>query len=102
YGEGGDDHLIGGVHADIMIGGWGNDHYSVENPGDVVMELVGQGYDQVHTSINFQLAEDVEVELLECGYGGASWGSIALAGNSYGQEISGNLGNNVIDGAGGN
>ena len=48
-GLGGNDILNGGAGADQMFGGTGNDTYVVDNVGDVVTELDGEGtrYDPV-------------------------------------------------------
>ena len=46
-GNGGDDYLDGGPGADLLRGGTGNDTYIVDDPGDVVTEGAGAGYDTV-------------------------------------------------------
>ena len=51
-GGAGDDTLIGGTGADTMLGGTGSDLYIVDNIGDVVIELAGEGYDTVNTTLN--------------------------------------------------
>ncbi|HEU0099172.1 MAG TPA: M10 family metallopeptidase C-terminal domain-containing protein [Allosphingosinicella sp.] len=47
----GDDILDGGAGADVMTGGAGNDHYSVDDPGDSVIEAAFEGDDTVETSL---------------------------------------------------
>ncbi|MFZ1180335.1 MAG: calcium-binding protein [Herbaspirillum sp.] len=55
------DNILDGVTgADVMIGGLGNDTYYVDNAGDQVVELAGEGIDTVNASISHTLAEHVE------------------------------------------
>ncbi|TLU81939.1 MAG: calcium-binding protein [Chlorobium sp.] len=59
------DNILDGVTgADTMIGGQGNDIYYVDNIGDVVTELAGEGTDTVQSSISYQLGGNVENLLL--------------------------------------
>jgi Ca2+-binding RTX toxin-like protein len=51
YGRGGNDILDGGAGADQMTGGTGDDVYYVDDLGDVVTELAGEGIDEVRTTI---------------------------------------------------
>ena len=69
YGEGGnddlqgsryDDVLDGGTGADRMTGGYGDDDYTVDDAGDVVIEQAGGGYDMVTTNISYALGANVE------------------------------------------
>jgi len=67
-GNGGDDVLIGLGGPDAMFGGTGNDTYYVDDEGDVVGEVAGEGIDTVHASIpTYTLAEPLEVLYLEPG-----------------------------------
>jgi Ca2+-binding RTX toxin-like protein len=59
-GGGGDDTLDGGAGIDRMAGGTGNDLYIVDNIGDTVIELSGEGVDTVMSSVNFTLGDNVE------------------------------------------
>ena len=92
----GNDILDGGTGADTMTGGLGNDTYFVDNVGDMVVELAGQGTDTVHASITYQLTANVENLLLT--------GSAAIdgAGNSLANTVTGNAGDNTLYGFGGN
>ncbi len=84
--------LNGNGGADIMQGGLGDDTYYVDNPGDTVTELAGQGTDLVNSSISYTLGANVENLTLT----GA--GNISATGNDLDNVIHGNSGNNLIDG----
>ncbi len=56
----GDDTLNGGTGADRLIGGIGNDTYVIDNIGDVVTEIVGEGIDTVQSSIDYILGGNLE------------------------------------------
>ena len=95
----GNDVLDGMAGADSMVGGTGDDTYAVDNAGDVVTELAGEGADSVVASVSYELAAGTEVESLSAATGASP---INLTGNEFGQTIAGNAGANVLDGAGGN
>src|SRR5690606_17464589 len=59
-GEAGDDQLGGGLGADVMLGGTGDDLYEVDDAGDQVIELPGEGIDHVYASISYALTANVE------------------------------------------
>jgi len=94
-GSGGDDLLNGGQGADNMQGGAGNDTYIVDHAGDVVDESAGAGgggTDLVRSNINYTLPDGVEnLQLL---------GTLGLSGtgNSLGNTLYANAGNNSLDG----
>ena len=88
----GDDTLNGGGGADTFIGGIGNDLYVVDNAGDVVTELVGEGIDTVNASINWVLGANIENLTLT---GSAA---ISAIGNELDNVLTGNSGANLLDG----
>jgi Ca2+-binding RTX toxin-like protein len=97
FGLDGNDSLNGGIGADYMEGGFGNDNYTVDNLGDVVNELAGQGMDKVSSSITYQIV-DPDIENLTLTGGTAINGY----GNNSNNAITGNAGNNQLFGYGGN
>jgi Ca2+-binding RTX toxin-like protein len=94
-GLGGDDTLDGGAGTDSMVGGLGNDLYFVDNAGDSVVELAGEGTDTVSASINYTLGDNVENLILT---GSATEGT----GNALNNVITGNALSNRLNGGDGN
>nr|WP_280531408.1 hypothetical protein [Azospirillum doebereinerae] len=80
-----------------MAGGVGNDVYIVDDAGDVVSELVGQGTDEVRTSLSVY-ALGANVELLT--YTGSS--SFSGAGNELANRLAGAGGDDSLSGGAGN
>lgn len=93
--NGGDDIIDGGAGADTMLGGKGNDTYIVDDAGDVVTELAGEGTDKINASVSYTLGDNVENLTLT---GSAN---INGTGNELGNVIVGNSGNNVLSGGAG-
>ncbi|WP_460844414.1 beta strand repeat-containing protein, partial [Noviherbaspirillum agri] len=94
-GTNGNNTLDGGLGVDTMIGGAGNDTYIVDNSADVIVEKAGEGTDNVLSSADYTLSDNVENLTL------TGTGNINGTGNALGNAITGNAGNNVIDGGAG-
>ncbi len=92
YGGAGNDTLNGGAGNDVMYGGTGNDTYIVDSAGDQVIEAVGEGTDTVQASISYVLGSNVENLTLT----GSS--NLNGTGNELDNLITGNGGNNTLDG----
>ena len=87
-----DDVLNGGGAADDLQGRNGNDLYVMDNVGDVITEVAGQGVDRVHSSVTTTLAANVEdLEL-------TGTAAINGTGNGLANRIQGNAARNVLDG----
>ena len=54
------NHIDGGLGADIMKGGDGHDQYVVDNAGDVIFEFDNEGNDLVMSSIHYTLGSNLE------------------------------------------
>ncbi|WP_081739562.1 calcium-binding protein [Methylobacterium sp. 10] len=94
-GQAGNDTLLGGTGADTMRGGTGNDTYVVDDAGDQVIELPGEGTDTVRSSIDYTLGDNVERLVLS----GA--GDLDGTGNDLNNAIFGTGGDNTLSGEGG-
>ena len=97
-GNGAANILDGGAGADTLIGGAGNDTYIVDNVGDVVNEGSGSGTDLVKASISFSLADTAHVlgNVENLTLTGSA--NINGTGNTLANIITGNSGNNILDG----
>src|SRR6185369_14379096 len=87
--------LDGGAGADTLIGGKGNDTYLVNDSNDVIVEdsIAGSGTDLVQsTASSYTLSDNVENLTL------TGSGNINGTGNLGANKITGNAGNNAIDG----
>jgi Ca2+-binding RTX toxin-like protein len=95
-GNGGNDQLDGGIGADTMAGGTGSDIYFVDDVGDSVTELAGQGTDEVRTTLAaYALGSNVE----KLRYTGSS--NFVGDGNELNNEIWGAGGNDTLTGGDG-
>jgi Ca2+-binding RTX toxin-like protein len=91
----GHDTLNGGGGADTLVGGEGNDVYITDGL-DTLIELAGEGTDEVRAAVSFTLPEHFENLRLQ--------GSAAIngTGNAANNTLWGNSGANVLNGGGGN
>jgi trimeric autotransporter adhesin len=93
----GNDRFNGKGGDDTFIGGLGNDTYVVDNTGDVITELAGDGIDTVQAAITFDLT-GTELEHLTL----TGTGNTNGTGNAYNNNVTGNSGNNTLTGGEGN
>ena len=106
-GKGGDDHIDGRTGADTMIGGDGADSYTVDNLGDVVTELAGEGHDDISTALNtYTLAAGNNIEDLVFTGGGSFVGTgnelnNILIGGASDDQLFGQAGADLLVGRGG-
>ncbi len=101
-GRGGNDTLDGQQGEDRMFGGLGDDLYIVSEPGDLVVEFVGQGMDTVLTRLGaYTLTLNVE-NLVAQGSGPRNLAGNGLdnsvTGGAEADTISGGAGNDTLDG----
>ena len=101
----GDDYLDGGAGDDVMTGGLGNDVYVVDAAGDRIVELAGQGTDEVRTTLStYTLGDNLE-NLTYIGSGmfagtGNALDNVLTAG-AGGSRLSGGDGNDTLIGGAG-
>lgn len=107
-GGAGDDCLVGGLGADSMVGGTGGDAYYVDSYDDVVVELPGEGTDQMLSTVDiYNLQANVD-NLVIYGLAGIGSGndldnSIAVyqpvsGPSTFGVTLSGGAGNDNLEG----
>jgi Ca2+-binding RTX toxin-like protein len=98
YGGAGGDLLAGGSGADYMEGNDGADVYLVDNVGDSVVELAGEGIDEVYSNLAaYSLGAHVE-NLTSNLSGGAAFHGI---GNGLGNVLYGQSGDDTLEGLAG-
>jgi Ca2+-binding RTX toxin-like protein len=105
-GGAGNDTLIGAAGADKLTGGVGNDTYYIQDAGDVVTELVGEGTDTALVSItSYTLAANVE-NLNSVGSafftGIGNTLNNVINGGDAGSKLDGGAGNDTLIGGKGN
>ena len=82
-----------GQNPDTLIGGAGNDTYTVTNAGDVIVELAGGGSDTVDTTL---LSYALGANLEDLTFSGT--GNFTGTGNNLANDLSGGAGNDTLDG----
>lgn len=87
--------IVGTTGADWMEGLAGNDTYTVDNVGDLVVEATNAGTDTVKSSIDYVLGANLENLTL---MGAANTNA---TGNALANTLIGNTGDNVLNGMGG-
>ncbi|MFN0193854.1 MAG: beta strand repeat-containing protein [Aestuariivirga sp.] len=94
-GNSGNNVLDGAAGVDVLTGEAGNDTYVVDSSGDSVVELGGGGTDTVNSSVAFTLSDNVENLLLT--------GAMNISGtcNDLANMLTGNTGDNLLDGRAG-
>jgi Ca2+-binding RTX toxin-like protein len=91
--RGGNDRLDGGAGADTLVGGAGDDIYLVDHGNDTVVELAGEGADQIETTLaSFALGANLE-RLVYVGTG-----NFQGTGNGLANYLQGGGGNDRLDG----
>lgn len=82
--------------ADTMQGGAGNDTYVVGEAGDEIIELAKGGIDTVKSAVTFDLSAPANLEIERLTLTGAA--AIDAIGNGWANILTGNDGNNLLDG----
>ena len=96
-GQTGNDILDGGTEADEMIGGTGGDAYIVDDVGDTMKELIGEGIDIVKALItNVTLGDNIE------NLSSVFIGDFRATGNGLDNTMSAGGGEDMLEGKGGN
>ncbi|TVQ45521.1 MAG: calcium-binding protein [Gloeocapsa sp. DLM2.Bin57] len=88
----GNNTLNGGPGVDSMIGGSGNNVYFVDDPEDIVVKLSPTGTDQVRTTVDYTLPENVQRLSI------ISDDDVVGIGNDLDNFIVGGAGNNLLIG----
>ncbi|MFD0915793.1 beta strand repeat-containing protein [Pseudahrensia aquimaris] len=83
--------LVGGGGDDTLIGGGGNDDYWIDSSDDVILELAGEGYDEVFTDLaSYTLGANVERLNFIDG------GNHSAKGNALNNRFAGNAGQDTF------
>jgi Ca2+-binding RTX toxin-like protein len=100
----GNDQLDGGAGIDQMSGGAGDDTYVLDDAGDTVIEIAGEGVDTVGSLVDYTLGANIENLTLA---GSAAIDGVGndlanlVIGNGNGNVLLGNAGNDTLRGGGG-
>ncbi len=97
----GNDYLDGGAGGDRMIGGTGDDTFVVDDAGDEIEEIDGEGIDTVKSSITIDLSRNASWAYIEYVVLQGS-DNLNATGNDLDNRITGNDGSNVLAGRKGN
>ena len=104
-GNAGKNMLDGRGGADLMIGGLGDDTYQINNAGDRVVELAGEGVDTAVSAVSFDFGAVQLDNLVLTGaadlFGRGNDLDNVLTGNGGANTLEGRGGADVIDGKGG-
>ncbi|WP_417827116.1 hypothetical protein [Thalassospira povalilytica] len=96
YGHDGRDTLQGSDGGETLVGGAGNDRYIINHADDEIVEIAGEGYDHVFSSITYELRWDSQhTEALTL----TGKSAINGTGNGLNNVITGNDANNRLNGA---
>ena len=90
--------------AETLDGGLGNDTYTIDQSGDVIVEEAGGGVDTIESSVTHTLETHVENLTLTGGADIDGYGNALdniLTGNSAANTLTGNAGNDTLDGKAG-
>jgi Ca2+-binding RTX toxin-like protein len=105
-GGAGDDELNGGTGADTLEGGTGGDDYYVDDPGDIIIEQLGDDFDidYVYSSMTYTLGANLERlsltgALSVDGTGNGLYNR--LYGNNADNRLAGLAGDDLLSGGGG-
>ena len=96
-GNNGVNVLVGGGAVDTLEGRGGNDAYFVDLATDVIVEVAGEGTDNVNASASYTLAAGVSAETLRTADAAATT-AINLIGNEITNIVTGNAGANILSG----
>jgi serralysin len=95
-GNSGANHLDGKAGADTLIGGAGNDVYEVDAGSDKVIELANGGIDQVNSSVDLTLGDNIENLTL------IGTNSVSVVGNALANKMTANAAGDDLAGRDGN
>jgi Ca2+-binding RTX toxin-like protein len=102
FGSSGADTLNGGLGVDTLTGGAGNDTYVIDNLGDQLIELDGEGIDLVQVALatagTYVLGTNVENATVTA----AAAIAVNLTGNALDNILTGNAAANTLSGGAGN